>query len=706
MPLSAGQTFAGYRIVRLIGSGGMGEVYLAEHPRLPRRDALKVLSADISGDPEYRARFDREADLASALWHQNIVSVHDRGEHDGQLWISMDYVEGMDAARLLAELYPAGMPVDRVVRILTAVASALDYAHKQGLLHRDVKPANIILTHGGDDEDEQRILLADFGIARNIDDISGLTATNMTVGTFAYCPPEQLMGEEVDGRADQYALAATAYHLLTGRRLFPHSNPAVVISRQLNENPPALADTRPDLATLDSALATALAKNPADRFARCTDFARTLGEASQPALRADAISSTMPAPKYKMSIPPTAASTRQPNTDKKQHHRYRILLGAAVAVATVAGIGVTSHLHQPNHNTAPAIASLPPTAVLDGTYRIDFDYTNATTLGAPDPPPAGQPQTESVWSAYRSTCTPAGCVAAGMRLDDKNHQVASTPPATSEFHFADKRWHRVPVRARVQLDECSVDKNKKVPGSHTILVESSWEPQSNGNFRGLRTTTVLTSECGFEGQVNQTPFVVTRAGDMPPGINLPAPADATSASAKNPPAASVAGPTLDGTFRVDYDGSNSLYDGQRSTSPSAKDPRIEWWAFHSSCTPAGCVATGAKLDEVNHREAQKGRGDVLRFDSGHWQDSPFTVLIPCNVVRVRADLAPTANFTAIQSWSWDPQPDGTLKGEDDQKLTDSDCGDMPYREALSPFVATRVGDVPPGVVLADPALFE
>jgi serine/threonine-protein kinase len=230
MPLTSGENFGGFRIVRLLGSGGMGEVYLAEHPRLPRRVALKVLPGDVSADPEYRARFNREADLASTLWHPHIVSVHDRGEYNGQLWISMDYVDGLDAARLLAGRFPAGMPTHQVLRIITAVASALDYAHKQGLLHRDVKPANIMLTHLDDDEDEQRVLLADFGIARNVDDIRGLTATNMTLGTVAYSAPEQLMGEDIDGRADQYALAATGYQLLTGSPLFADSNPAVVIS--------------------------------------------------------------------------------------------------------------------------------------------------------------------------------------------------------------------------------------------------------------------------------------------------------------------------------------------------------------------------------------------------------------------------------------------------------------------------------------------
>jgi serine/threonine protein kinase len=175
------------------------------------------------------------------------------------------------------------------------VASALDYAHKQGLLHRDVKPANIMLTHVDDDGD-QRILPTDFGIARNVDDISGLTMTNMTVGTVAYSAPEQLMGEEIDGRADQYALAATAYHLLTGVQLFPHSNPAVAISRHLNAAPPVLADTRPEPAALDPVLAAALAKNPDQRFASCSDFARAFADQVSPTSLAIPIAPTASAP--------------------------------------------------------------------------------------------------------------------------------------------------------------------------------------------------------------------------------------------------------------------------------------------------------------------------------------------------------------------------------------------------------------------------
>jgi serine/threonine protein kinase, bacterial len=275
MPLADGATFAGYTIVRLLGSGGMGEVYLAQHPRLPRRDALKVLPASVSADREYRERFNREADIAATLWHPHIVGVHDRGEFEGQIWISMDYVEGTDAARLIRQRYRDGMPKAEVAEIITAVADALDYAHQRNLLHRDVKPANILLAHL--DSGDQRILLADFGIARWANEISGLTATNMTVGTVSYAAPEQLMGERLDGRADQYALAATAFHLLTGSPPFENSNPAVVISQHLSAPPPAIGARRQELSALDPVLAKALAKDPNDRFKRCADFARALG---------------------------------------------------------------------------------------------------------------------------------------------------------------------------------------------------------------------------------------------------------------------------------------------------------------------------------------------------------------------------------------------------------------------------------------------
>jgi len=274
MPLADGQNYAGYTILRELGAGGMGIVYLAQHPRLPRRDALKVLPAALTVNDEYRHRFNREADIAASLWHPHIVEVHDRGELDGRLWIAMDYIEGTDAATLLQERYPNGMPPDVVVKIIRAVADALDYAHQRSLLHRDVKPSNILMSHP--EEADERIFLADFGIARWIDDQSGLTGTNMAVGTVAYAAPEQLMGEQVDGRVDQYALAATAFHMLTGTPLFQHSNPAVVISQHLSTPPPAIGTRRPALTDLGPVFSKALAKAPEDRYSTCVEFADAL----------------------------------------------------------------------------------------------------------------------------------------------------------------------------------------------------------------------------------------------------------------------------------------------------------------------------------------------------------------------------------------------------------------------------------------------
>lgn len=280
MPLTIGYTFAGYRVLRLLGSGGMGEVYLVQHPRLPRQEALKVLRSDISSDASFRERFTREADLAAGLRHPHIVGIHDRGECDRQLWITMDHIDGTDLSHLLGQRYPQGMPVGHVLAITTAIASALDYAHKKGLLHRDIKPANIIVADI--DSEDPNVFLADFGIARPLDDTNGITATNMTVGTVAYAAPEQLMGDDIDGRADQYALAATAYHLLTGTQLFPHTNAAVVISRHLNAAPPKLADSRPDLADFDPVLQAALAKEPVRRYPSCTAFGHNLARAIHP----------------------------------------------------------------------------------------------------------------------------------------------------------------------------------------------------------------------------------------------------------------------------------------------------------------------------------------------------------------------------------------------------------------------------------------
>jgi serine/threonine-protein kinase len=175
---------------------------------------------------------------------------------------------------LLKEHYRKGMPPDAVARIVAAVADALDYAHQRQLLHRDVKPANILLAEL--DSGGWRALLADFGLARRVDDSSGLTQTNMAVGTVAYAAPEQLMGLTLDGRTDQYSLAAAAFELLTGSYVYPDPNPAVVISQHVSAPPPAIGDRKPELSNLGPVLSKALAKSPRDRYDTCMDFAKAL----------------------------------------------------------------------------------------------------------------------------------------------------------------------------------------------------------------------------------------------------------------------------------------------------------------------------------------------------------------------------------------------------------------------------------------------
>ena len=377
MSLGVGEEIAGYAIVRRLGAGGMGEVYLAQHPRLPRQDALKILNASISSDLNFRARFLREADLAARLWHPNIVGVHDRGEDDGRLWIAMDFVDGTDAAELMSRKFPAGMPQDLVIALVSAVATALDHAHNQGLLHRDVKPANIMITNL-DDEEQRRILLTDFGIARELEDASGLTQTNATLGTVAYAAPEQLIGEHIDGRADQYALAATAYHLLTGAPPFPQSSPAAVIGNHLNSPPPRLSASRPDLADLDDVLVRALAKKPEERFPRCADFARALAEArignaaaaTPHAPTAEAVVTPPITPTEHRSYGPVPEVVSAPNASTRMGVRPAALLAGVVIALAVLTVGALIGLwsrgggSSTTATSSPTMGSPTPSSVL------------------------------------------------------------------------------------------------------------------------------------------------------------------------------------------------------------------------------------------------------------------------------------------------------------------------------------------------------
>ncbi|MFE3188580.1 protein kinase [Nocardia sp. NPDC059240] len=296
--LQRGDVFAGYTIERLLGRGGMGSVYLARHPRLPRWAALKLLGPEMFADTEIRGRFEREAEAVARLEHPNIVAVHDRGVEQGVPWIAMQFVDGPDAEA-------ATLPPTAAVHIVAQVAAALDHAHGRGVLHRDVKPANILLERGPG----ARALLTDFGIAQLHDAATRLTRTGTFTATLAYAAPEQLVGNPLDHRTDQYSLACTLFHFLTGAPPYPTDNPAALIQAHLKGATPSLRTLRPGLPpVLDAVLATALAKDPARRYPSCTAFAM----AAQQALTVVATTARVAPTRQHQDAPPASGHPGNP----------------------------------------------------------------------------------------------------------------------------------------------------------------------------------------------------------------------------------------------------------------------------------------------------------------------------------------------------------------------------------------------------------
>jgi len=268
-----GSDFLGYRIEELVGRGGMGVVYRAYDLRLKRTVALKLVTPELALDKRFKERFARETELTMALEHPNVVPIHDAGDADGRLYLAMRLVEGTDLRALLARegaLEPA-----RALAICGQVANALDAAHRKGLVHRDVKPSNVLL------DANEHVYLADFGLTRRLEEQGALAGDGRSVGTPAYLAPEQIEGRPVDGRADVYALGCLLYECLTGSVPYGRASRLATAWAHLEEEPPKPSAARPELpAALDAVIARALAKNPDERYESCRALAEAVLEAT------------------------------------------------------------------------------------------------------------------------------------------------------------------------------------------------------------------------------------------------------------------------------------------------------------------------------------------------------------------------------------------------------------------------------------------
>ena len=350
-----GTVIAGYRIEERIGRGGMGVVYRAQHLNLQRRAAIKIIAPDLAESEGFRERFTREARIAAALQHPNIVTVYDAGEVDGLLYLAMQYIEGEDLAAILradGRLRPY-----RAIDVCRQVASALDAAHAMGLIHRDVKPANVLI-------EGRNAFLTDFGLTKRLDGTHAqLTRAGDVVGTIHYVAPEQIEGRRVSARSDVYSLGCLLYHCLAGQVPFALETDVAVIYAHLSEQPPSLSELRPELPEgLDAVMAKALDKSPDRRFPSCGDMisaARAVIDLAGP------LSET---------IPPRASSVMTATPEVRDAaaaaRRPRVLLGGlddrTRAVARVALGDRVDVLEAPAQGTAErAREERPDLVILD-----------------------------------------------------------------------------------------------------------------------------------------------------------------------------------------------------------------------------------------------------------------------------------------------------------------------------------------------------
>jgi serine/threonine protein kinase len=369
-----------YKVKKLLGAGGMGAVFLADDLTLEREVAIKVLPPDMSRDERVVARFHREAKTAARLDHPNIIPIHRVESESGLHYFVMKYVTGRSLESMLDAGQP--LPIPFAIRVLSEAAAALGHAHARGVVHRDVKPANIML--GADDQ----VVLTDFGISKAGDLTSQLTQTGMIIGTPHYMAPEQATGRDVDGRADQYSLAVLGHQLFTGKLLFSGDSAHTIIYRHVSEQPPRVAKLRPEVpAAVDTALDRALRKEPDERFATMDAFAR--------ALRGESVASdATPRPSTRALNAPTVRMAPAPTRARRS--RRPALIAAAVAMLAIGAVGAQMVLGRsttaaPTATSTDVVAAPPPAAPPLPVASIDSSATTSPATSSPSTDPVASP---------------------------------------------------------------------------------------------------------------------------------------------------------------------------------------------------------------------------------------------------------------------------------------------------------------------------
>ena len=348
--LGAGSRFAGFAIERTLGHGGMGIVYLARQVRLDRRVALKVIRPELAEDERFRARFQSESRTAASIEDPRVVTVFGAGERDGLLYVAMQYVPGRDLGRLIAAR--GALPPDDAAYLIAQVADGLDAVHAAGLVHRDVKPANVLVGEPERFGDEPTAFLTDFGLAKIAASTSGLTATGEVIGTIDYMAPEQIEGRRVDARTDVYALGCVLFHAVNGDVPFPERESSSKMWAHLNEPPPDIGSGG-RRAALEPVIRRAMAKRPEERFPSAGDLGRaavaaTRGEAVIEPEHAVGTGEAALAETVPLAV--TAPTERQPRRRRRGRRRLSRLIIPLLTLLIAAGLTFAALVAVPKLN--------------------------------------------------------------------------------------------------------------------------------------------------------------------------------------------------------------------------------------------------------------------------------------------------------------------------------------------------------------------